>query len=320
MTTINSLIQKWKVDILCLQETKIEDWNIRMIRHLWGNRWVDWDERKVSGTRGVIVMIWDKRLWKKVDAHQGLYSMSCVYGPYSNPDREVMWSKIAGARGSWDEYWVLGDNFNICRFESERLNCIRRSGAMRIFSEVIQDLDVIALPMQWDHSTWSRGENCLQASRIDRFLICPEWNNSSRAVRQIVLPKGYTFTGSAYFILLQKLKSLKKDITTWNKEEFGKIETRKTKALDELMAFEQAIERRMLDKAKKMQWINVFNVGRSNSVNISHFLYTDDTLIFCGADRNQIARDPDSTILQCREGTLGTYYVEGTCKIGNLKS
>ncbi|XP_070015961.1 uncharacterized protein [Nicotiana sylvestris] len=45
---------------------------------------------------------------------------------------------------------------------------------------------------------------------------------------------------------------------------------------------------RMLDKAKQMQWISGFDVGRRNLINISHFLYADDTLIFCGVDRNQV--------------------------------
>lgn len=31
---------------------------------------------------------------------------------------------------------------------------------------------------------------------------------------------------------MQKLRSLKKDIINWNKEEFGKLETRKDNALD----------------------------------------------------------------------------------------
>lgn len=56
--------------------------------------------------------------------------------------------------------------------------------------------------------------------------------------------QGYTFSGSPDYILTQKLRNLKKDITSWNREVFGKIETRKSKALDELLALEQATESR----------------------------------------------------------------------------
>lgn len=45
---------------------------------------------------------------------------------------------------------------------------------------------------------------------------------------------------------------------------------------------------RMLNKAKQLQWLKGFDIGRDRAVNISHLLYADDTLIFCGADREQI--------------------------------
>ncbi|KAG5584504.1 hypothetical protein H5410_044938 [Solanum commersonii] len=54
--------------------------------------------------------------------------------------------------------------------------------------------------------------------------------------------QSYNIVGRADFVLLQKLKRLKRDISNWNREEFGKVETRKTRALDELAAFEQANE------------------------------------------------------------------------------
>lgn len=34
------------------QESKIEEWNISLIRQVWGNRWIDWAELKALGTRG----------------------------------------------------------------------------------------------------------------------------------------------------------------------------------------------------------------------------------------------------------------------------
>ncbi|KAF3624709.1 Syntaxin-51 [Capsicum annuum] len=44
----------------------------------------------------------------------------------------------------------------------------------------------------------------------------------------------------------------------------------------------------MLDKAEQLQWLDGFNVGTRNTVNVSHLLYADDTLVFCGADRSQV--------------------------------
>lgn len=77
-STIKSLIQKWKVDILCLQETKIQGCNSRLIQQLWGNKWADWVELTANGTRGGIIVIWDKRKWVKTYTQLGCYSISCM--------------------------------------------------------------------------------------------------------------------------------------------------------------------------------------------------------------------------------------------------
>lgn len=43
----------------------------------------------------------------------------------------------------------------------------------------------------------------------------------------------------------------------------------------------------MLENAREWQWVHGFQIGRipANAVTISHLLYADDTLIFCGAER-----------------------------------
>lgn len=147
--------------------------------------------------------MWDKRNWNCTEVQQGVYTLLCflestqenfrwaftgVYGPHSNPEREDFWQELAAVRGLWDESWVVGGDFNVCRRESERLNCTRRSKAMKDFSEAIEDLGIIDLPLHGAIYTWARGENSDQASRIDKFLISQEWNESFKAVKQLALP------------------------------------------------------------------------------------------------------------------------------------
>lgn len=56
------------------------------------------------------------------------------------------------------------------------------------FSNTIQDLELVDLPLQGAQFTWSRREDQLQASRIDGFLISPKWNECFKSVKQIALP------------------------------------------------------------------------------------------------------------------------------------
>lgn len=46
----------------------------------------------------------------------------------------------------------------------------------------------------------------------------------------------------------------------------------------------------LLVRAKELQWIQGFQVGRNHNTSgtVSHLLYADDTLIFCGADSQQV--------------------------------
>ncbi|XP_075085270.1 uncharacterized protein LOC142168647 [Nicotiana tabacum] len=160
-----------------------------IVHQVWGNRWAKWEELKASGTRGAIIVLWDKRLWRCIDSYQGRFSITCIleslhedfrwcftgmYGPHSNIERMEFWQELGAVRGLWGEQWVIGGNFNVCRFENERFNCTIKSGAMRNFSNIILDLELIDSPLQGAQYTWSRGEDYLQASRIDRFLISSE--------------------------------------------------------------------------------------------------------------------------------------------------
>ncbi|XP_019260140.1 PREDICTED: uncharacterized protein LOC109238161 [Nicotiana attenuata] len=278
-------------DIVCLQETKIEEWPPHWIRQVWGNRWVDWAVLNSIGRSGGIIVLWDKRKWLNRGVHQGHYTISCmfesaienfrwcfigVYGPYNNSEREILWHELAAIRGIWEDQWVIGGDFNVCRYESERYNCIRRSRAMKSFTDIIQDLGIIDLPLLGAHYTWFR-----------------EWNDNFKAIKQIALPRvvshhrplllqcgdwaanpsykfenmwlqaegfmdkvkewwlSYAIDGSHDFILMQKLRCLKKDITNWNKESFGQLEARRTKLLEDLALMEVATENRLMTQAEK---------------------------------------------------------------------
>lgn len=127
-----------------------------------GNRWGSWAELQSCGSSGGILVLWDKRFWSCVDVQVGTFSISCrfehlyedfkfvftgVYGPHTNPERAKLWQELAAIRGLWPEQWVIGGDLNVCRFVNERLNCSRISWTMTGFSDFIQDLELVDLPL-----------------------------------------------------------------------------------------------------------------------------------------------------------------------------
>lgn len=60
---IRSMMNNWKADVFCFQESKLEGDIREIVKELWANRWGKFAQLKVSGTRGGIVVLWDKRVW-----------------------------------------------------------------------------------------------------------------------------------------------------------------------------------------------------------------------------------------------------------------
>ncbi|RVW30837.1 hypothetical protein CK203_115530 [Vitis vinifera] len=102
---IKSVIRKQKVDLFCIQETKIQvlliGWNVE---------------------NGVV------------------WVFTGVYGPFTRVERECLWEEIGAIRGIWEGPWCLGDDFNIILSQSERSRQGRITSAMRRFAQVVDEL------------------------------------------------------------------------------------------------------------------------------------------------------------------------------------
>ena len=70
---IHNLLRSWKVDIVCLQETKLE-WITRgIVRSIWGCPYVDWLYLGSDGASGGILLMWDRPVMEKVEESWGIF-------------------------------------------------------------------------------------------------------------------------------------------------------------------------------------------------------------------------------------------------------
>jgi exonuclease III len=120
---ISNLLRDWKVDIMCFQETKVQNPSRSFVRSIWGCNYVDWCCLDSCGASGGILIMWDKRLVEKVDVCLGEFTLvvsfrnivdgfewafAGVYGPNSLIDRRRLWDELAGILNWWNMPWCIG--------------------------------------------------------------------------------------------------------------------------------------------------------------------------------------------------------------------
>lgn len=73
--------------------------------------------------------------------------------------------------------------------------------------------------------------------------------------------QSYNTGGSPDFILAQKMRNMKKDISNWNQEIFGNLEVRRNRALEELAGLEHITENRIPIQFEKQKIWSLSGVG-----------------------------------------------------------
>ena len=201
---IKALIKGQKVDLVCLQETKMQEMSGMIVRSLGVGRCLDWKVLNSRGASGGVLVFWDKRVLQLLEAEVGNFSVSCkfksyednlcwifsgVYGPLLKKEMEDFWAELGAVRALWSDLWCVAGDFNVVRFLVESSRGGRLSFSMRRFSEIIEDLELRDLSLQGGSFTWKGGLNNQSHSRLDRFLVSNEWEDHFSGTVQCVLPK-----------------------------------------------------------------------------------------------------------------------------------
>ena len=105
-----NLLKEWKCDIVCFQETKVFSIDVAFVRSLWGSLFIDWAVLDAVQTLGGVLLIWDNRVFGKLDVIVGQFSVSVllrgvvddfvwactgVYGPNDDGQRSILWEELS---------------------------------------------------------------------------------------------------------------------------------------------------------------------------------------------------------------------------------
>jgi hypothetical protein len=177
---------------VCLQETKLAEIDLQLVRSLWGNSYVDWEMLLANGTAGGVLLLWDRRVLERLDSVVCQFSVSCLwksltddmewlgtglYGPTADGFRHGLWDELRRVHQKWGLPWCVFGDFNVIRFPSERRGCTRLTSHLMDFLDFIEESHLVDLPLGGGQYTWCSGSENPSMSRIDRFLISADWED-----------------------------------------------------------------------------------------------------------------------------------------------
>jgi exonuclease III len=105
---IRRRLREWKVDIVCLRETKMEVINLEVVRSVEVYFWLYLGSTGAS--RGILLM-WDRQVVEKIEECVGRFVVACVfrsvtenfewafasvYGPNDDGIRRNLWDELGG--------------------------------------------------------------------------------------------------------------------------------------------------------------------------------------------------------------------------------
>ena len=108
---LKGFIRSKKVDIVCLQETKLQNMSVGLVSSLGVGRFLDWGTMDAEGTAGGILVFWDKRVVELVDMETGIFSVSCCFRNCTDGFQWMfsgVYGPVVDSKGSFfGRNWVL---------------------------------------------------------------------------------------------------------------------------------------------------------------------------------------------------------------------
>ena len=158
---IRRLNLKHKVDLVCIQETKKENFNNIICQSMWGDSTVSWDSVPSVQAAGGLLCMWnnsafevDRRVKGRnflmldgrwVKDNQRLFIVN-VYAPCDLAGKRVMWDELRQLRVSNPNgLWCFLGDFNNIRSQEERIGSSQRNADtydISDFNEWISEMEL----------------------------------------------------------------------------------------------------------------------------------------------------------------------------------
>ncbi|XP_023744854.1 uncharacterized protein LOC111893012 [Lactuca sativa] len=194
------------IDFICIQETRVSDFNNIDIVGCWGSTNYQCDFVNPTRGSGGILSIWDPRVFRKSNTFSsrhfiatsgewvgisGAITIVNVYGPQSIVDKRKLWDDLIDLKKGLNGIWVFTGDFNAVRFACERFNSSFCHYMASDFNRFIAVAGLNEFIQGGRKLTYLRDDG-LKQSKLDRFLVCHNFIQVQPLTSVTVLPRDYS--------------------------------------------------------------------------------------------------------------------------------
>lgn len=190
---IRSKILDSKCDVICLQETKRELFDISLIKKLCPPSFDAFEFLPSIVASGGIITIWKSVIIEGHLSFQNNFSISIdirsrhnnakwvltnVYGPCSREGKIEFTNWLKDIQMPDDVEWLLVGDFNLMTSPSDRNKPGGDVTEMFLFNEAISAVRLVELPLQGRKYTWTNKQPDPLLERLDWFFTSNAWTLS----------------------------------------------------------------------------------------------------------------------------------------------
>ena len=180
-------------DIICLQETKRENFDLMFIRNFCHPSFDKFVFHPSLGASGGTIIIWKSVVFQGQLVFQNDYALSVEFTSLHNNAVWVLTNIYApctheGKREFLDWFkniqmpdhvdWLILGDFNLCRSPADRNQPGGNHLDMYLFNEAINSLGLVDLPLKGRRFTWSNMQRFPLLERLDWFFTSISWTIS----------------------------------------------------------------------------------------------------------------------------------------------
>nr|GFA96303.1 RNA-directed DNA polymerase, eukaryota [Tanacetum cinerariifolium] len=188
---IRELCVKHRVNILALQETKMENIEVFTIKSCWGNFAFEFVHSDSVGNLRGILCTWDpnclckscstvsdyfvivRGVWLKTNID---ILLVVVYAPHDRREKRMLWDYLSMVVNNWEGKVIMMGDFNEVRLQSDRFGLVFHARDVKVFNSFILNAGLAEVPLGGSAYTWEWNFGHISSSRVEMKHLQEELN------------------------------------------------------------------------------------------------------------------------------------------------